>query len=164
MPVTDGVVKSIVSIVEEVCVAHADRNAACEIVRAKLQDGQFSDALIEMGIGALVDNARHRLRSQCTASAIEMVQRPSRRTLANELDANRERVLLNDWIVGSKALGECKSEDLAEARDREVAMSDGHRRNARFYASIIGKLPEGRTVREALTNEQVALMLAKANE
>ena len=164
MPVTEGVSKSIASIVEEVCGVHHDRNAACEIVRAKLRDQVFVDALIELGIGALVDGARHRLRSQCVADAAAMVQNPSRRTLSKELDANRERLLLNDWIVGSKALGDCKSEDLAEARDREMAMSEGHRRNAKFYASIIGKLPKNKTVREALTNEQVARMLVDANK
>ena len=45
-----------------------------------------------------------------------------------------------------------------------MAMSDGHRRNATFYASIIGKLPKNKTVREALTNEQVARMLVDANK
>ena len=164
MPITDGVSKSIASIVEDVCGVHHDRNSACEIVRVKLRDQVFVDALIELGIGVLVDNARHRMRAACVVEAVEIIQKPSRRTLANELDANRERLLLNDWIVGSKALGDCKSDELADARDREMAMSEGHRRNAKFYASIIGKLPKNKTVREALTNEQVARMLVDASK
>jgi hypothetical protein len=140
------------------------RRAMIESVKADRSLYEESlNCLFWHGVTEFIYDARHGIRRLLGFEALDgtlergaEVQTAAARTLVGPL-------ILEIYMVGDKALGDCTREDLEVSADRHHERGIGELVAERFQRMVAARLKAGQVVRNILTAEQAMRLLARAN-
>lgn len=146
---------------DEVRKLHAETHSIEETLgRARARTAAVHGVIIDHAIGLaireLIYEARNRERGSVRRASL--LDADARSTAGAAMLAS----ILETWMVGAKALGDCTGAELDAAAAWEATIADGHLRNIAFYRSLRAMVGDEERVREKIDHERAAALLSEA--